>query len=40
MLIRRSFANIEMRQCPICNFIFPQHFTVDGKQEHINQHFE
>jgi hypothetical protein len=32
-------VDVEERQCPICYWQFPQHMTMDGKREHIEQHF-
>ncbi len=29
----------EVRKCPICYYEFPKTLNVDGKREHIEQHF-
>jgi chromosome segregation ATPase len=39
---RTSMADIDVeeRQCPMCYWQFPEHMTLDGKREHIEQHFQ
>ena len=29
----------EIRECPMCYWEFPKHFTLEGKKEHIENHF-
>jgi chromosome segregation ATPase len=29
----------EVRQCPVCSWEFPKNLNLDGKREHIEQHF-
>ncbi len=38
---RASLADIdeEVRKCPVCYWEFPKNLNVDGKREHIEQHF-
>jgi len=38
---RASLADIdeEVRKCPVCYWEFPRNLNVDGKREHIEQHF-
>jgi len=38
---RTSLADVDVeeRKCPICYWIFPKHMTLDGKREHVEQHF-
>ncbi|CAF2418933.1 unnamed protein product [Rotaria sp. Silwood2] len=31
-------ANDEVNKCPMCYCVFPRHMTVEGKNEHIDQH--
>lgn len=37
-----SFMNFdsEVNQCPMCYWQFPRGMTVDGKREHIENHFQ
>jgi len=39
---RTSMADIDVeeRQCPMCYWQFPENMTLDGKREHIEQHFQ
>jgi hypothetical protein len=41
-LARSSLGNIdgEERHCPMCFWEFPQNMNLDGKREHIENHFQ
>ncbi len=38
----RSSLNVdeEAKQCPVCNWDFPAAMTIQGKNEHIEHHFQ
>jgi chromosome segregation ATPase len=39
---RSSLAEIdqEVQTCPMCSWTFPVHMSLDGKREHIENHFQ
>jgi DNA-binding protein H-NS len=36
---QNTIANEEIRECPMCYWEFPKHFTLENKKEHIEKHF-
>ena len=38
--VARASLTEEVKQCPMCNWEFPPGMTLDGKNEHIEHHFQ
>jgi hypothetical protein len=36
----RSSLTEEVKKCPMCDWDFPANMTLEGKNEHIEQHFQ
>ena len=32
-------GDAEISECPMCHWEFPQHMTLAGRKEHIEDHF-
>jgi len=35
----QQLLNGEIRECPMCYWEFPLHFSLENKHDHINNHF-
>ena len=38
-LIPQTSHNLDMQECPVCYWSFPEHMTLDTKKVHIENHF-